>query len=710
MTEVSVSSRPGTRSFASLFVISLIALFVELALIRWIPGCLKLIGYYTNLVLMASFLGLGLGCAAPAAEAGDRPSRFPFALRLLISLAVFALIQAIGTSPLPANWGEKIWGLGKLGAVPSFLLPELVFALTAWIFVPLGRGLGQALSRLRPLPGYSVNLAGSIVGVGLFSLLSALAVSPLVWFGAAGLAWLGWMALEQRSRTALAVSAVLFVVSLVAVYFPARRTIWSPYYKIELADPEKLIDLSGLTPASKQALAPVYIFVNNDYLQFAINLDPKVVSQAAREMSRPNGMLQGLSDYTQFPYRLHPFKRVLVLGSGMGNDVAAALRNGAEKVDAVEIDPAIIGLGRQLHPERPYANPKVSVHNTDARRFLKYDRGQYDVIVFAFLDSHTLFSVFSSVRLDTFVYTRQSFADAARRLAPDGVMVVLFATKRNFVGQRLFFMVQDNFPDTARAWAFEGESPKKFDLIAGGPGLTNHPQPPDPRFKDITAEYTGSPRPEIPTDDWPFLYLEGKRIGTGYALTLLAILVIAIVFTKRVAKDFTRVSLPFFLLGAGFLLLETKSITELSLLFGSTWIINAVVITAFLAMALLANLYAAKAPLPRPAWIVAALLLAILIAWLLPARALLLEGQLASALAAGGVVALPVFFAGLLFASYFKNHPHPASALGSNIIGAVAGGLLEYISLTAGFKSLYLVAAILYLGAVGLARKAFSPN
>jgi spermidine synthase len=670
---------------------------LELALIRWTPGCIKLVAYYTNLVLMASFLGLGLGCAAGPEP--ERPSRFPFELRLLISLSIFSLVQFLGTTPLPAYWGEKVWGLGKLGVVPSFLLPELVFALTAWIFLPIGRGLGGALASFRPLPGYSINLAGSIAGVLVFTLFCSLSIPPLVWFGSAGLAWMGWLALERRPRLEFTRSAVLLMASLAVAYVTARGVIWSPYYKIELADPEKMLDMRGLSPEAKKALGPVYLFVNNDYHQFAINLDPKVVLRVTEQMRVKNGMLQGLSDYTQVPYRLHPPKRVLVLGSGMGNDVAAALRNGPQSVDAVEIDPAIIGLGRKFHPERPYANPKVTVHNTDARRFLKYDRGTYDVIVFAFLDSQTLLSAYSSVRLDTFVYTRESFADAARLLAPDGIMVVLFATKRDFVGRRLFAMVRDNFPDTARAWAWEGESPKQFDIIAGGPALTNPSQLPNLSFRDITSDYLNAPRPEVPTDDWPFLYLEAKRLGAAYALAIAAILAIAVIFVKRVLKDLGRVSPPFFLLGAGFLLLETKSITELSLLFGSTWVVNAVVISAFLVMALLANLCAGITRLPGPRYIFAGLLAFIIIAAVFPTRSLLFPSMTASALAAGAMVALPVFFAGLLFASYFKNHPRPASALGSNIIGAVAGGLLEYASLMAGFKSLYLIAALVYLAA-----------
>jgi predicted membrane-bound spermidine synthase len=74
----------------------------------------------------------------------------------------------------------------------------------------------------------------------------------------------------------------------------------------------------------------------------------------------------------------------LIVGTGMGNDVAAARRRGASQVDAVEIDPEIIGLGPALRPEHPYTSPRVRVINHDARSFFAPADGQYDMIVFGF--------------------------------------------------------------------------------------------------------------------------------------------------------------------------------------------------------------------------------------------------------------------------------------------------------------------------------------
>ena len=105
-----------------------------------------------------------------------------------------------------------------------------------------------------------------------------------------------------------------------------------------------------------------------------------------------------------FPYQLvsRP-ERVLVVGAGTGNDVAAALRHGASHVDAVEIDPYLVALGRKYHPERPYTSEKVTVTVNDARAYFKTAQHKYDLIVFGYLDSHTLLSSLSTLRLDDYV-------------------------------------------------------------------------------------------------------------------------------------------------------------------------------------------------------------------------------------------------------------------------------------------------------------------
>jgi hypothetical protein len=66
-------------------------------------------------------------------------------------------------------------------------------------------------------------------------------------------------------------------------------------------------------------------------------------------------------------------------------------------------------------------------------------------------------------------------------------------------------------------------------------------------------------------------------------------------------------------------------------------------------------------------------------------------GSIAAALSA-----IPIFFAGLIFSTAFKNEDKPSAGLAFNILGAVVGGLLEYAATYTGIRSLLLIAAVLY--------------
>jgi spermidine synthase len=155
----------------------------------------------------------------------------------------------------------------------------------------------------------------------------------------------------------------------------------------------------------------------------------------------------GTREGYHLPYRLlkAPPRRALVVGAGTGNDVAVLLDEGAERVDAVEIDPVILDLGRQRHPDRPYADPRVRAINTDARSFLNDTRERYDLIVFGTLDSMTRLSALSNVRLDNFVYTLDCIQRARERLTPDGGIALYFMAATDYIDMRLRGMVAEAF-------------------------------------------------------------------------------------------------------------------------------------------------------------------------------------------------------------------------------------------------------------------------
>ena len=151
-----------------------------------------------------------------------------------------------------------------------------------------------------------------------------------------------------------------------------------------------------------------------------------------------------------------------------------------------------------------------------------------------------------------------------------------------------------------------------------------------------------------------------------------------------------------FLMGAGFLLVETKSVTEMSLLFGSTWMVNLMVFTSILVMVLLANLAVQRTKPFNTTPLFAALLASLGIAYVIPVSDLLWLGTLGQWVLGGLLVALPVLFASLIFSTLLAQRIDPARALAYNLLGAIVGGALEYTSLAMGIKALYLLAGAVY--------------
>jgi len=407
---------------------------------------------------------------------------------------------------------------------------------------------------------------------------------------------------------------------------------------------------------------------------------------------------------------------VLIMGAGAGNDAAAALRNGSRSVDAVEIDPEIKALGNE-HPEHPYDSPKVVVYLTDARNFLRRTHNRYDLIIFGALDSHTQFSDYSNMRLDNFVYTLESFQEARDHLAPGGVLFLKFQVNRPWMGERLLALLTRTF----------GKSPVVFrtNLTAISPATcyvisssdqVEEAMAADPRLAELVTRDRvsfASPSPvPVTTDDWPYLYQKERWIPrTYFSVGLLVILLGLLLYWQVPEARGRRPSLFFFAAGAGFLLLETQAISRLALYFGTTWSVNAIAIGALLATLLLANVTVELQSRPwRRPFVVIGLLLSILTAYLIPFSRIPGSTRYVGSLVALAF-AIPVFFAGLLFAEEFRTVDSPSSALAANMLGAVCGGLLENLSLVVGMRALLLIALGLYLLAVsGLRTRLSGPS
>lgn len=685
------------RAVFELFLISALGLFVELVFIRWVSSELRFFSFYKNIALIAAFLGLGIGFAI-----GNKTRTTNWFVRYYLPLLVITtlIVLWLGRTSVinsflvsQSSRQEFIWiRLPEEGDMSVILLDILfyltrllLFSLITLVFIPLGQLTAHKFTAFRPLLGYTINVAGSLFGILSYTLISFLSWPPFTWFLIAGLAAVYFLPRNDWRKLALGGILAAIPVALTVLWpINADRTVWSPYYRI---------DINGSYAEDNSLLLGYDIAVNQSWHQQAVNLSSEFV--AANYDAAPHHFDAYLAEYDT-PYRVAPrLDHVLVVGAGTGNDVAAGLRAGARQITAVEIDPTIFQLGKELHAEKPYADlSRVLLVNEDARSFFRVDTHRYDLIVFGLLDSHTLFSAASSVRLDNFVYTRESLSEMRNLLENDGVVALSFAVQEThrWIGDRIYRTVTDVF----------GHSPEVY-MLPNGFTLFLITQDPAHEFTIenplVVRQTDYAYRAEIDptTDDWPFLYLEGRVIPVTYIIILIGILVISFPLIRSALPDFRKFNLHFFFMGSAFFLLETKSITEMALLFGSTWIVNAVVIAAILTMIILANILVQRFNLTDPRLYYGFLAVTLLVDYFVPVGTYLGLPPASRYTLAAAAQAAPLFFAGMIFAITFGQTHSIEIALGSNLLGSVLGGICEYASLVLGIRSLYLLALIFYL-------------
>jgi SAM-dependent methyltransferase len=716
---------PVTR--LDLFVVSFLSLFLEITMIRWLPSQVRVLSYYANVALLSAFLGLAVGCLAAdrtrvrfawfpailgggllavaglarlpetmpawagAAVLGGVAGLFLLVLGLVVRrtrhrTAFFALVVPAGILAvgllLPSLRGAGgirglyegyiVWEVSENLLFKIALVP-LAFAVNYLIFFPVGVRLGRCFDRFPPLQAYTVNVAGSLLGVGALSAMAAYATPPAVWFA---VAFACALFLLRRAPRVWQGACVGIAVAAGGLLLAADGdTLWSPYYNIRLSESLERGRSVGFN-----------LEVNNNFHQSALDLRGGTVAAVPS--------LAGARAYYDLPYRLLRPASVLIVGAGTGNDAAAALRAGVARVDAVEIDPTIAALGGR-HPEQPYGDPRVRLIVNDARSHFRTSRDRYDLIVFGLLDSHRLLSYLSSVRMDSYVYTRESLAEAARLLSPTGVVALSFCVARPWLGEKIALTIRQVAGVDPLIVAARDNSSTTF-LFSPAPAVMerlNGLSVPPEMTRAALAPAGGV---EIATDDWPYFYMKGRGISNQYLATVLALLVLSLAMLFGAVPDLAPTAGRFFWLGAAFMLLETRSITALSLLFGSTWAVNSLVIAAILAMILLANLLIGLADLRRVGGWYALLFAALALGWLVPLSHPYFSGGGLATLLAGLLAALPLLFAAMIFGISFRQSRTPRGDLGANLLGAVTGGLVEYASLVTGLQALYLLAAAFY--------------
>ena len=672
----------GRRRGLELFCLSFLALFLELMMIRWAPAVVRLIAYYTNLILISSFLGLGVG----AIIGRKRRSLFGWLPALLLINVAWLLIAHFIT--LPGSASESRFYTASPQLV-RYLSLVLIFVSNAVVFVPLGQRIGSLFDGLPPLLAYSWDLGGSLAGTLCFGLFSLKYFSPML-----GMAFVAFAIVLLLQRHQWLKSIPLLALVLAGVYFSVSPSAaWSPYYYILVVLQG---DKHGNSPVQEPVPnlrtmqnPPIYdVRVNHYFLQYDGTFDPSRYSSTNRAQ-----IVEARTQY-DLPYVLAPsHRRVLMLGAGGGTDTQIAVLNGAEQVDAVEIDPILVKLSNRFNASGIYENPKVRVHVEDARAFLRRSRGGYDMVVFGFLDSQTLFSSMSNIRLDGYIYTVQSMQSAFHLLNDNGVLSLSFMAGHEWLARKLVRMVAIATNQMPVLYESEGQV-----VICAFRG--QHSEPPMQYGRFVRTSFPAADELSeaiAPTDDWPFLYLSHKTIPADYLIVIGILLAITIpVVLKLRGQGFGMNDSHFLFLGLGFLLLETKSISDCSLYFGTTWFVTLIVVAGVLLMVLAANLVAMRMSQFRT-WLYAPLIVTLLLLYFVKRDYILALSFNQRLLWSLLVVPLPIFFAGLIFSTTFRQAANPSSFFGANLIGAMIGGFSEYLSMIMGNSNLMFIVIGAYL-------------
>ena len=648
-----------------LVLASTLMLFLELSLIRWSSAQVVHLSYFSNFILLGSFLGIGLGFLRASRSKRRQP--------IYSVVALLAYVAFLSTFPVAVNREQEsviyFTSLSTSGP-PIWVTLPVIFLAVAAIMAGPGELVADCFSQLPRLVAYRSDLIGSLIGIVAFTICSFTGAPPLVWFLLVATLFVVLLAGAGRvvTITLLAVTVAMFAYPLIN----ATGVFWSPYYRV-----------TTFTQSDGN---------NGTQWQIDVNGIPhqRLTTAATRIAQEP---------FYDEPYRrvTKPPEEVLIVGAGTGTDVSIALSHGIAHVDAVEIDPRLLRFGREHNPDRAYDDPRVTAYVNDGRAFLERTDKKYDLILFALPDSLTLVSGASALRLESYLFTEEAIQSAREHLAPGGAFSMYNFYREQWLVDRLGNTLATTFGHSPCLLS----SPEAISLAVFVVGAT----PADQRCETTWAP-TGTP-PEPSTDDRPFLYVAEDTgflgIPTIYLaaiglIMLFSVLAIGLAGGASQARTMWQYR-DLFLLGVAFLLLETKNVTGFALYFGTTWLVNALVFAGVLVAVLAAIEITRRFRTPPLRIMYFVLFGGLALAWLVPTSWVLSLPVPMRLVVAIVLAFLPIMAANIIFAKRFESSAHPVTAFGTNLLGAMIGGCLEYAALATGYRWLLVICVCLYLAA-----------
>lgn len=637
-----------------LILASFLMLFLELTLIRWLGANVIHLGYFTNFVLLGSFLGIGLGFL----RAGRRPTCAWWPPLVLVSVVALVYVFPVGIDRQDSS--VLFFTSLEVSGPPMWVTLPILFVAVAAILVGPAELAAREFKKLPNLTAYRWDLLGSLGGVVIFAGMSLIGAPAAAWGVVVAVVW--FILVGPRPPVVVAASIATFG-AIMVLQVATPGVIWSPYSKLTVEDVPNGTLISS----------------NNIPHQGMFSVEDKLASSPQYGLPYDRLVDGSVGD-------------VLIIGAGSGSDVAIALERGASSVTAVDIDPRLIELGRQQHPDLPYDDPRVETVVDDGRAFLERTDKTFDLILFALPDSLTLVNGGGGVRLESYLFTLEALEAARARLNEGGGFAMYNYYRETWLVDRL----------AATALQVFGHEPC-VDRIGGVIGeavlatsLSEEDQQCGSEAESISAE-----APPPVTDDAPFVYVQTKSIPMFYLVAVAAIILMSTAMVRLFSGGRLAFS-PYrdlFFMGAAFLLLETKSVTTFALLFGTTWFVNAIVFAGILLTVLLAVEVTARIRTPRLPVVYSLLGAALVLAFVVPNAWILGLPVGPRALVACALAFAPIFFANIAFAKRFADSSSSTDAFAINILGAMVGGCMEYLALITGYRSLLIVVGVLYLGA-----------
>ena len=404
-----------------------------LAIVHW--------HHFAYMIIAVALLGFGAAGSLVAVlqQRLLRHFRWTFGIAALGFGAGAPLAFALAQS-LPFNALEIAWDRAQ---------PVWLFALYLVLAVPfLSAALALALAfranAARAGALYRMDLIGAGLGaLGMVFLLDALPLADaLRVVGALGAVSGGVVLLCGRARRLARGGALLAVAAGLAL--PAAlpdhwlRPHPSPYKGLSLAltAPQARIVAERHGPLGWLAAveSPTVPFRHAPGLSLMAPVGPPAQIGLFTDGGAPTAITPADADLryleaetAALPYHLVDRPQVLVLGAGGGAEVLRALHHGASAVDAVELNPDVLAIVREVlqgAPGAAWKDESVRTHVADARSFAARSSQQWDLIQIALVDSFSAAAAGVHALDESLLYTVEALGTFLDRLAPEGVLAV----------------------------------------------------------------------------------------------------------------------------------------------------------------------------------------------------------------------------------------------------------------------------------------------